>query len=265
MEKIMTTDNTTESLETNDDTKKEFLIDTGDTPSDVAVEKIKDAVEGTKPKRGPKPKTKENSDVEANAAITQIQGQVTQLNSQLQDSTQQVLKVFKLNQHTKIPSYGTEASACFDIRVNLQGELDAGNKHITAFTKQNQVIDRKIEVDTDGRAYVELRPYERLITPTGAIFDIPEGYSLKVHPRSGTSLKQGINLINQEAVIDADFVEELKILLVNSSEGYVKIYHDERYAQGELQVVLQTKFEELTERPQQKTDRTGGLGHTGTK
>ena len=88
---------------------------------------------------------------------------------------------------------------------------------------------------------------------------------MKVHPRSGTSLKQGINLINQEAVIDADFVEELKLLLVNSSESYVKIYHDERYAQGELQVVIQTNFKEVTERPQQKTDRTGGLGHTGTK
>lgn len=255
----MTTDTKTESLETNEDTKKVISIDLGDASADVT-----EAVEETKPKRGPKPKTKEISNVDVNSAITQIQGQLTQVNSQLQDSTQQVLKVFKLNEHTQIPSYGTEASACFDIRVNLQGELDAGNKHITAFTKQNQVIDRKIEIETDGRPYVELRPHERMIAPTGAIYDIPAGYSLKVHPRSGTSLKQGINLINQEAVIDADFVEELKLLLVNTSETYVKVYHNERYAQGELQVVLQTKFEEITERPQQKTDRTGGLGHTGT-
>lgn len=180
-------------------------------------------------------------------------------------NVKQTLKVFKLNEHTQVPSYGTEASACFDIRVNLKGELEAGNPSVTVFTKQNQTINRKIEVENDGRIFVELRPYERMITPTGAIFDIPEGFSLKVHPRSGTSLKQGINLINQEAVIDADFVEELKLLLVNSSEAYVKIYHDERYAQGELQEVLQTNFVEITERPQQKTDRTGGLGHTGTK
>lgn len=221
----------------------------------------KEAVEEVKVKRGPKAKTKV---LEENAEITtsEIRSQ-TDLVSQVDN--QQVLKVFKLNEHTQVPSYGTKSSACFDIRVNLQGELDAGNAFITAFTKQNQTINRKIETEKDGRVFVELRPYERLIAPTGAIFDIPEGYSLKVHPRSGTSLKQGINLINQEAVIDSDFVEELKLLLVNSSEAYVKIYHDERYAQGELQVVLQTEFEELSERPQQKTDRTGGLGHTGTK
>lgn len=173
------------------------------------------------------------------------------------------LKVYKLNEHTTIPSYGTKASACFDIRVNFLGEYEAGVTHLSAYTKQNQPINRKLEKDTDGRLYVELRPYERLIAPTGAIFDIPEGYSLKAHPRSGTSLKQGINLINQEAVIDSDYVEELKLLLVNDSESYVKIYHGERYAQGELQEVIQNKFVEIKERPKQKTDRTGGLGHTG--
>jgi dUTPase len=45
----------------------------------------------------------------------------------------------------------------------------------------------------------------------------------------------------------------------------VKIYHGERYAQGELQEVIGTEFELIKERPKQKTDRTGGLGHTGTK
>ena len=224
-----------------------------------AETEIKEAVEEVKNKRGAKAKTKA---LEENVGIATAELQTSTL-ADVQDSRS--LKVFKLNEHTQIPSFGTKASACFDIRVNLKGELDSGNTFVTAFTKQNQSINRKIETETDGRVFVELRPYERLIAPTGAIFDIPEGFSLKVHPRSGTSLKQGINLINQEAVIDADFVEELKLLLVNSSESYVKIYHDERYAQGELQVVIQTNFEEVTERPQQKTDRTGGLGHTGTK
>ena len=224
-----------------------------------AETEIKEAVEEVKNKRGPKAKTKA---LEENVGIATEELQTSTL-ADVQDSRS--LKVFKLNEHTQIPSFGTKASACFDIRVNLKGELDSGNTFVTAFTKQNQSINRKIETETDGRVFVELRPYERLIAPTGAIFDIPEGFSLKVHPRSGTSLKQGINLINQEAVIDADFVEELKLLLVNSSDAYVKIYHDERYAQGELQVVIQTNFEEVTERPQQKTDRTGGLGHTGTK
>lgn len=180
-------------------------------------------------------------------------------------TTAKTIKVFKLNEHTQIPAKGTQDSACFDIRVNLLGELESGETNVTVYTKHNQDIKRKLEKDEKGNVFVELRAQERLIAPTGAIFDIPQGYSLKIHPRSGTSLKQGINLINQEAVIDSDFVEELKLLLVNSSESYVKVYHGERYAQGELQEVIPTEFEEITERPQQKTDRTGGLGHTGTK
>ena len=35
--------------------------------------------------------------------------------------------------------------------------------------------------------------------------------------------------------------------------------------QGELQELVQHGFAELTEAPALKTDRTGGLGHTGTK
>ena len=176
------------------------------------------------------------------------------------------LGIFKLNEHTKLPTYGTEASACFDIRVNLMGLVETQNNPVVdVVTKNNQFINRRVVKDNDGRHFVELRQQERMIAPTGAIFDIPLGYSLKVHPRSGTSLKQGLNLINQEAVIDADYVDELKLLLVNSSDTIVRVYHDERYAQGELQELVQHGFAELTEAPALKTDRTGGLGHTGTK
>lgn len=176
-----------------------------------------------------------------------------------------LLGIYKLNEHTKEPEYGTTHSACFDIRVNLKGLYEKGIERVSAITRSNQKVERKIEVDNTGRLYVDLRPHERLLAPTGAIFDIPVGYSLKVHPRSGTSLKQGINLINQEGVIDADYVEELFLPLVNSSENHVKIYDDERYAQGELQEVIQARFDVLTKRPSQKSERTGGFGHTGVK
>lgn len=252
----MTTENTqVQDLETTTEQEKTTTyVDVENLTETEAQDAVKEVVE--KAKRGPKSKKDTETTQEVKVETTKV--------TTVSDASTTKLGVFKLNKHTKIPSFGTQASACFDIRVNLEGELESGNDTVSVFTKNNQSIARRIERDGD-KLFVELRPYERLIAPTGAIYDIPEGYSLKVHPRSGTSLKQGINLINQEAVIDSDFVEELKLLLVNSSEGYVKIYHDERYAQGELQEVIPTVFEELKERPQQKTDRVGGLGHTGTK
>jgi dUTP pyrophosphatase len=39
-------------------------------------------------------------------------------------------------------------------------------------------------------------PQERALIPTGLIFDIPEGYSIRIHPRSGMALKYGLILAN---------------------------------------------------------------------
>ena len=215
---------------------------------------------------------KNETDPSESATETQVDQSETQVDTAVETPTIQAdprgltLGIFKLNEHTKVPTYGTKASACFDIRVNLMGLVETqSNPVVDVVTKNNQFINRRVVKDNDGRYFVELRQQERMIAPTGAIFDIPLGYSLKVHPRSGTSLKQGLNLINQEAVIDADYVDELKLLLVNSSDTIVRVYHDERYAQGELQELVQHSFAELAEAPAFKTDRTGGLGHTGTK
>lgn len=256
----MTTENTNE-VQTEETPVQTF----GDANVTTTEEVANETETETKPKSTKKGgyTKKTNATTGETEGVGIVLGDVTSTVSTVTGQVTPKLGIFKLNEHTTIPAYGTQDSACFDIRVNLQGELDSGKKTITTYTKHNQPIERRIDVDTDGRPYVEIRPYERLIAPTGAIFDIPEGYSLKVHPRSGTSLKQGINLINQEAVIDADYVDELKLLLVNSSEAYARIYHNERYAQGELQVVIQNEFVVLDEAPAQKTDRAGGLGHTG--
>jgi dUTP pyrophosphatase len=101
------------------------------------------------------------------------------------------------------------------------------------------------------------------MVPTGLIFDIPEGYSVRIHPRSGLSYKQGLILANLEAVIDSDYIHETFVLLTNISENHITINNGDRVAQAEL--VKQEKYaiSETTNKPVQKTDRTGGLGSTG--
>lgn len=202
---------------------------------------------------------------ETKSAPKRGRGRPAKTDEEKAKENQFLLGIFKLNEHTQDPEYGTTHSACFDIRVNLKGIFEQGEKNIKTFNRSNQPVVRKIEVESDGRLYVSLPPHDRMLAPTGAIFDIPVGYSLKVHPRSGTALKQGINLINQEGVIDADYVEELFLPLVNSSENHVKIYDGERYAQGEIQEVIQATFDVLEKRPKQKSERVGGFGHTGVK
>lgn len=241
-------------MTTDNEVQQEELEQNTQSPVDSTEPESSESTE--KGKRGRKPKDVEKSEKQEEKSPISVNTIGPEIRSF-------GLGLFALNEYVELPKYATEYSACFDIKVNLKGIYNEGITKVKVINKQNQQIERKIEVDGDGRLFVDLRPLERMFAPTGIILDIPPGYSVKVHPRSGTAIKQGINLINQEGIIDADYVEELLLPIVNSSDNYVKIYDGERYVQAELQQVVQTNIVTLKERPQQKTSRTGGFGHTG--
>jgi dUTPase len=70
-------------------------------------------------------------------------------------------------------------------------------------------------------------------------------------------------LCNSEGVIDYDYVDPTYIMVGNFSSQGVTIYNGDRIAQGELIEIKQVAMEEISEPPQQKTDRNGGFGSTG--
>ena len=112
-------------------------------------------------------------------------------------------------------------------------------------------------------AAISIAPGERVLVPTGCIMDIPQGYSVRIHARSGTSLKQGLVLANAEGVIDSDYVEEVFVMLHNISGNAVTINHGDRVAQAELVKNVEYSVEETPARPLHKTKRQGGFGSTG--
>ena len=81
---------------------------------------------------------------------------------------------------------------------------------------------------------VQVNPNERVLIPTGLIFDIPNGYSMRLHPRSGLALKQGLTLANNVGIIDSDYVEPVFAMVTNISGNYQYVKHNERICQGEL-------------------------------
>lgn len=167
-----------------------------------------------------------------------------------------VLKVFKIKEESQVPSKSTQGAACFDIRACLTEGTVVKGYDFENFNETRIVSEEGI---------IEIEPGDRLMIPTGLIFDIPEGYSLRFHPRSGCAIKQGLILANCEAVIDYDYVDESMILLMNTSGEYIEIKHGDRICQAELVKDQAVIIEETAEKPVQKTDRTGGLGHTGVQ
>ena len=164
------------------------------------------------------------------------------------------LGIFKLHPTVMNPSLATANSACVDVYAFIE------NKEITVYDRYNS----KSTIKTDENSVsIRIGPRERILVPTGIILDIPKHFSVRMHPRSGLAIKKGLALVNCEGVIDSDYVEELMIPLVNTSDISYDIGHQERVAQMELVRTEHFVYQHISERPSIKTNRSGGFGSTG--
>ena len=178
-----------------------------------------------------------------------------------------VLKIFKLTDSAIIPALATSGSACFDLHADLPSWIkvkvfDEGGVR-AAQTTTNHFLDNAGLAA--GSSYFCVHPGQRALIPTGLVMDIPTGYSVRLHPRSGIALKQGLTLINAEGVVDSDYVEEVCAAVINLSTREVMIEHGDRICQAELVRNIEVSLAEINERPGQKTTRVGGFGSTDSK
>ena len=99
--------------------------------------------------------------------------------------------------------------------------------------------------------------------PTGLVFDLDPNTSLRIHPRSGLALKNGIIVANCEGVVDADYVQQTYVMLYNISGAPFIVTDGDRIAQGEVVPLNQTPIVLADREPGNKTSRSGGFGSTG--
>lgn len=138
------------------------------------------------------------------------------------------IKLKKVLDTAKTPTYGTEGSACFDIYAA-----------------------------SDAKIY----PGQCVAVRTGLIFDIPEGYELLIRPRSGISMKTKLRIPNSPGTVDSDYKSEVRILMENIDNLHLfNVKTGDRIAQGTLKKVEQVTFEQVDEVV--ATGR-GGFGSTG--
>ena len=175
--------------------------------------------------------------------------------------TSEVLKFYRTNKAAQLPVFATKQSACFDIYANLINGEEVQYYQAIA----TKVLPRKISFDINSnRSFIQLNDSERMLIPTGLIADIPIGFSIRLHSRSGLAFKQGVYLTNCEGIIDEDYVDPIFAMVTNISNVPVKIFGGDRICQGELVRCEKYTLDESDEAPSQKTDRDGGFGSTGT-
>ena len=152
-----------------------------------------------------------------------------------------------------IPKVATSGSACFDIHACLQDGYVTGYPKLGRDPYQYEIIYGTLKVPQ----------LARMMVPTGIHLEIPEGYSARLYPRSGNSIKKGYGLCNSVGIIDSDFREELKVLLINFGIDSV-IKDKDRIAQLELVKVEPIELLEVNEISPPNSERVGGFGSTGS-
>lgn len=144
------------------------------------------------------------------------------------------MKVKIINKsNNELPSYADSGSAGMDIRAHIiEGTLT-------------------------------LERFEQYTIPTGLFMEIPKGTFLMITPRSGLASKHGITITNSPGILDENYRQELKIIVMNLGKEPFKIFNGDRIAQIVLMNYNRIEFEIVEEL--EETDRKGGFGSTGIK
>ena len=144
------------------------------------------------------------------------------------------LRIQKTHPNARVPEYGTEGAACFDLYA----------ASVNGFDHIGDIVYRGHSALCD----------------TGLAFEVPDGYMLEIRSRSGFAFKHGVTAF--PGTIDSDYRGTVKVLLDCEDEVPLRINPGDRIAQACLVAVPRVSFEvceQLT-----MTDRgTGGFGSTG--
>ena len=143
------------------------------------------------------------------------------------------VKIVKLQQNAKIPTYGSTEAAGADLYACID-------------------------------APVTILPGQTVLIPTGLSMEIEQGFAGFIYARSGLATKRGLAPANKVGVVDCDYRGQVMVSLHNHTDQPQQVEPDERIAQMVFAPVYQAVFCEVD--ALNDTERgTGGFGSTGTK
>lgn len=166
-----------------------------------------------------------------------------------------VLEYYKMYDDVPDLVYSTEDSACWDVA-----------SYIREGDEVRMISDKNLEYQqiVGADRMLQIPAHHRALIPTGIIYWIAEQWSVRVHARSGNSLKMGLILANSEGIIDYGYYHEAKQPVINTSSLPVWVPNGMRICQAEMVPHFQVQLRRTDTVPYQRTNRAGGFGSTGT-
>src|SRR3954471_9305652 len=102
-----------------------------------------------------------------------------------------------------------------------------------------------MDVYADVTEDLTLPPLGRVLIPTGFALALPAGFEAQVRPRSGLALRSGLTILNAPGTIDADYRDEVQILMINLGDQPVQIKRGDRIAQLVVAPVTRVRWQEV--------------------
>lgn len=158
----------------------------------------------------------------------------------LQFTNQEASKIY----NNELPKYETSGAVGFDIR---SVETKYINPHSRLLFKTGLKIQMPDDVNIETRFKNEIK-------------FINHRFELQIRTRSGFAIKNGIIVLNSPGTIDADYRQEIGVIIFNSSNDRQLIESGTRIAQGVFNLVPIPTFELGTV----EENGRGGFGSTGT-
>lgn len=148
------------------------------------------------------------------------------------------------------------------LKIKNNMEVKIVNKSRHRLPEYQTALSAGMDLKANTSEPIVLNPMQRELIPTGIYIQLPEGYEAQIRPRSGLAAKYGITVANAPGTIDADYIGEIKVILVNLSKEKFVINPGERIAQMVISKYEKVEWNEVSEL--EKTDRgEGGFGSTG--
>ena len=144
-----------------------------------------------------------------------------------------IVKIKKLNENAKMPTYGSPYSAGADLYACIENEIT-------------------------------IAPNETVLVKTGLAMELSEGYVALIYARSGLATKRGLAPANKVGVVDCDYRGEIMVALHNHSKIPQTVAKDERIAQMVITPYITAEFTEA-DTLSDTVRGEGGFGSTGTK
>ncbi len=144
-----------------------------------------------------------------------------------------IVKIKKLNENAKMPTYGSPYSAGADLYACIENDIT-------------------------------IEPNKTVLVKTGLSMELSEGYVALIYARSGLATKKGLAPANKVGVVDCDYRGEIMVALHNHSTEPQTVSKNERIAQMVITPYITAEFEEATELSD-TVRGVGGFGSTGSK